>query len=258
MEFTEKFKTFSNTDLFRIVDNSIDYQQDAVETAKAILAERNLSEEEIQFSKKELELEREQKIAKEAKRKAIEDNIKTLGKSIIDVANPIRNEPPTTTKTINIISLIFGAMFLFKLIQEFEMILDLVINSFSNWGYYGIIYIGELIFIPTAIFLFYKRKKYGWFLFVIFLSYSAISFFGWFLFTLTMDRGVFFEMATFIEMTSPTTYLVTFLFYVGIIWVIQKENVRTIYGISKKNGAMTISITALITILILTYLFVFS
>lgn len=258
MEFTEKFKTYSNTDLFRIVDNSIDYQQNAVETAKAILAERNLSEEEIQFSKKELELEREQKLAKEAKRKAIEDNIKTLGKSMLEVANPIRNEPPTTTKTINIISLIFGLMFLYALIQEFDMIIDLVINSSSNWGYYGIIYIGEFIFIPTAIILFYKRKKYGWFLFVIFISYSAISFFGWFLFMLTLDRGDFFEMSIFIEMTAPTTYLVIFLFYVGIIWVVQKENVRTIYGINKKYGIMTISITALITTLILTYLFVFS
>lgn len=257
MEFTEKFKTFSNTDLFRIIDNSIDYQQNAVETAKAILAERNLSEEEIQFSKKELELEREQKLAKEAKRKAIEDNIKTLGKSMLEVANPIRNEPPTTTKTINIISLIFGVMFLYTLIQEFYMILDLVINSSSNWGYYGIIYIGELIFIPTAIILFYKRKKYGWFLFVIFISYSTISFFGSFLFTLTMDLGDFFEMETFIEMTSPTTYLVIFLFYVGIIWVIQKEHVRSLYGINKKDGIMTISITALITTLILTSLFVF-
>jgi hypothetical protein len=37
MEFNERFKTFSNTELLRIICNPEGYQPEAVETAKAII-----------------------------------------------------------------------------------------------------------------------------------------------------------------------------------------------------------------------------
>jgi hypothetical protein len=58
MEFNEKFKTYSNTDLLRVIENPDDYQYQAVETAKIIFSERQLSEKEIKIAKDELEIER--------------------------------------------------------------------------------------------------------------------------------------------------------------------------------------------------------
>jgi len=69
MEFSEKFKTFSNTDLLRVIENPNDYQCQAVETAKIIFSERQLSKMEIKITKDELEIERLEKSRKEQQKK---------------------------------------------------------------------------------------------------------------------------------------------------------------------------------------------
>jgi len=90
MEFNEKFKTYSNTDLLRVIENPDDYQYQAVETAKIIFSERQLSEREIKIAKDELEIERQEKSRKEQQKKVVENKVKNVGKSIFDQINPIQ------------------------------------------------------------------------------------------------------------------------------------------------------------------------
>ena len=61
MEFNEKFETYSNAELLRIIRNPVDYQAQAVETAKIIFAGRQLSAAEIETAENELETELQQK-----------------------------------------------------------------------------------------------------------------------------------------------------------------------------------------------------
>jgi len=67
MEFHEKFKTYSNVELVRIIKNSRDYQPKAVETAKTILSGRQLSETEILIAENEVKVEKQQKREKRQK-----------------------------------------------------------------------------------------------------------------------------------------------------------------------------------------------
>ena len=122
MEFDEKYKTYSNTELLRVIDNPEDYQQIAVETAKTIFSKRLLTEVEIKIAKDELEIERQEKLNKEQEKSENKDKLMNIGKSIIDTVNPIQNNTPTTEKTIKIITLLFGGLFLFQLYKEFWMI----------------------------------------------------------------------------------------------------------------------------------------
>lgn len=135
MEFAEKFKTYTNTELLRIIDNPDGYQPNAVETAKTIFSDRQLTEEEIKIAKDELEIERQEKSNKEQKKRAVEDKFKNFGKSILDNVNPIQNETPTTEKTIKIISLLFGGLFLFQLYKEFGMISFMFTDSSAGWDF---------------------------------------------------------------------------------------------------------------------------
>ncbi|MBK6498822.1 MAG: hypothetical protein IPG00_11950 [Saprospiraceae bacterium] len=96
MEFSVKFKTYSNTELLRIIENPEGYQPKAVETAKTIFLDRQLTEEEIKIANDELEIERQEKLNKERKKRAIEDKFKHIGNSILDNVNPIQKQTPTT------------------------------------------------------------------------------------------------------------------------------------------------------------------
>ena len=54
----------------------------------------------------------------------------------------------------------------------------------------------------------------------------------------------------------PLTYILGFVFFAGIIWVISREKIRTIYSISKWTMILTVAITALIVGLGITTTFI--
>ena len=63
-DFTEKFKTYSNTELLKIIDNPDLYQPLAVETANSIIASRQLTDQEFANAKAELETSNIKSVAK--------------------------------------------------------------------------------------------------------------------------------------------------------------------------------------------------
>ena len=256
MEFDEKFKTYSNTDLLRVIENPNDYQSQAVETAKTIFSDRQLSEMEIKIARDELEFERQEKLSKEQQKRAVENKVKNVGKSIFDHINPIQKETPTSEKTIRIISILFGGLFLFHLYKEFGMLRFMFTDSYAEWDFSMVLYFLPLIVIPTATILFYMRKKIGWLLLTIFLAYSAVSAIGLFILTINMKPSGIGALDNLFPQILPLTYILGFVFFTGIIWVISREKIRTIYSISKWTMILTVAITALIVGLGITTTFI--
>ena len=246
MEFNEKFKTYTNTELLRIIDNPDGYQPNAVETAKIIFSDRQLTEEEIKNAKDEFEAERQEKLNKEQKKRLIEDKFKNIGKSILDNVNPIQNETPTTEKTIKIISLIFGGLFLFQLYKDFGMVSFMFTDNSADWDFSMVLYFLPLLVVPTATILFFKRNKFGWLLLTVFLTYSAVSAIGLSILTMNMEPMGTPALDNIFPQTSLTAHLLTFLFFVGTIGAISRDNIRTVYIISKQTMVLTILITAII------------
>ena len=241
MEFSEKFKTYSNADLLRVIENHDDYQPQAVETAKNIFADRQLSEMEIKIAKDELEVERQEKLSKEQQKRAVEDRVKNIGKSVFDNINPIQKEMPTSEKTIRVISILFCGLFLFQLHKQFGMLKFMFTESYAEWDFSMVLYFLPLIIIPTATVLFYMRKKTGWLLLTIFLVYSAVSAIGSFILAIKWKPSGT-TLDNLFPQIQPITYLLSFLFMSGIIWVISREKMRNIYSISKPTMVLTISI----------------
>lgn len=241
--------------MLRIIDNPDGYQQQAVETAKTIFSERQLTEVEIKAAKDELEFEKNEKIRRKQESRKIEERVKKIGASLFNNLNLIQKETPTSEKTITIISLIFGGVFLLQFLKEFGLISFMLTNSSANWDFSMVLYFLTLIVIPTAILLFYKRKRVGWLLFTIFLTYSAVSAFGMFLLTINMQPTEFSIFDDFFPQTSPATYFLVVLLYGGTIWVISKESLRTVFSINKKKMVYTISLTVFIVALGLHWFF---
>jgi hypothetical protein len=246
MEFTEKFKTYTNTELLRIIDNPNSYQPNAIETAKKIFSERQLTEDEIRIVKDELEIERQVKLNKELKKRKVENKFNNIANSILEIVNPIQNESSNTEKTIKIISLLFGALFLFQLYKEFGLIGFMFTDSSASWDLSMVLYFLPLIIVPIATILFYKKRKIGWLLLTIFLTYSAVNTIGLFILTMNIQPSEFKTLDNLFPQTSLANYFFTFLFFTGIIWAISRENIRNIYKISKNMLILTVTITAVI------------
>ena len=246
MEFSEKFKTYSNAELLRVIEKPNDYQPQAVETAKKIFAGRKLSEMEIKIVKDELEVEKQGKLRKELQKQAVEDKIKNIGKSVFDQINPIQNETPTSEKTIRIISILLGGLFLFQLYKEFGMLKFMFTDSYAEWDFSMVLYFLPLIIIPAGTILFYMRKKAGWLLLAIFLIYSAVSAIGMIILTMKMKPLGVEGLDSIFPQIPSIMYMLAFLFYSGIIWTISRDKIRIIYSISKLTIALTISIVTLV------------
>lgn len=244
MDFEEKFNTYSNTDLLKIIDSPGDYQPQAVEVAKNIFASRQLNENEIEIAKAELAIQLQEK----EKKKDIENKVKKIGISLLDNINPIQTKKPSTDKQINAISIIFGGLFLIQLYRKFGLISFMFTDSDAKWDFIIVIDFLTLLIVPTASFLFFKRKKIGWTLFSIYLVYSVISSIGLFFMIINIEPIGFKSVDNFFPHIFPVFLILTILFFCGILWIICKEKIREIYLVDKKYMIAIIGIVAILSI----------
>jgi hypothetical protein len=248
-DFTEKFTTYSNTDLLKIINSPDDFQPLAVETAKAIFASRQLSDMDIEIETAELHALKQEKETKDHKKKGLENKVKNITVSVLSTVNPIQAETPNSDKIIKIVSIVFGGLFLFRLYKEFGMFSFMFTDSGAKWDFSMVLYFLPLLIVPTTTILFFKRKKIGWTLLAIFLSYSAVSSIGLFILTLNREPSAFPALENIFPQTSPTTHIMTLLFFAGILGTICKKEIREIFSVDQKYMFRTIGIIATLTAL---------
>ncbi|HLG03639.1 MAG TPA: hypothetical protein VI731_08600 [Bacteroidia bacterium] len=246
-DFAEKFKAYSNSELLKIIDSPGDYQPLAVETARIIYASRNLSAQDIEIAKSELAALKQIQDEKGQKKKDIENKVKNIAVKSLSAVNQFQTEKPGSDKIIKIISIVFGGLGLFQLYKGFEIISFMFTDSGAKWDWSVVLYFLSLLVVLTAIILFYKRKKSGWTLLAIFLTYSAVSTAGLLILTLDMQSSGFSPIYNIFPKASLTTHILTLLFYAGTLWTICKEEIREIYTINKKYMFLTIGIIATLT-----------
>lgn len=254
MNFTNKYKNYSNSQLLQIIGNSEDYQPDAVETAKQILEERHLSAEDFQKAKTEIESDREKQLMVELKKRERWDNVKNMGKSFFSNINPIQKEKPGESKTINIISALIGVFYLYYLFSDFEMIRYMLYEGIANWDFSMVLYFFPIIIVPVATILFFMRKKTGWILMTIYLVFSAVS-------VIVMMIMLAITLIKFNMFTDdvlpnyfPLYHVFFLLMFVGLIWRISSTKIRTKYNISAKVMIITIILSAIVTVIVLRYI----
>ena len=246
MDFSEKFSVYSNTDLLRIIENPNDFQSQAVETAKTIILERQLSETEIKIAEKELEAERQQNLKQEQQGQIIAGKVRNLGKSVSDLINPIQEEAPTSKKTINTVSILLGALFLFSLYKRFGMIMFMFTDSRAEWGFETLLSFMLTIAFPTAIILFYFRKKAGWLLLTIYLIYAAGSTVGQFIIGVSVEPSGIEGIDHLIPQIRLMASISVFLFWTVIIRIICRDKIRVVYAVSRRAMTLTISMASLV------------
>lgn len=241
-QFTERYKSYSNAELLNIIENSSDYQPEAVKTAQYEIDQRQLTDEDFMTAKSELQTQRIEKDKQTEKRQEFENKAKEFGQSIFGSINPIQQSTPSTEKYIRIITIVFGLISIFTFYNEYGMLEFMFGNRNSEWDLSMILYFFPLLFLPTTTLFFWLRKKIGWILLGVYLIHSAAT--NLMLLLLNWNNQSYGIQAfdAIFPQPSSLTYFLSFLFFTGTMWVICKEDLRAIYHINKKTMILTIAI----------------
>jgi hypothetical protein len=251
-EFTALYKKLSNSELLKIISESDKYKPIAVETAHLEIERRNLSDQELHDAKLNLQYKKEEKQAELKKRKLKEEKLKKSAFTFLDTISPIQNGIQTSEKIIRLITLLFGGIAIYRIYNQFYFFRYMFTDGLDKWDWSLAESIVPLILLPIGVILFWKRKKIGWFLIAIFLTYSAISTFGVFLLNLDRRPSQFSGIDNLFPVIPSASFILLFLLYGASLWLIYKNKVRSIFKIPEQPAFYTISLTA---ILILIYVY---
>jgi hypothetical protein len=242
MNFEEKFRSYRDSELLNIIECPDDYQKPALEAARKILHERNLTDDEFKVAKEELNARRQIEDQKKQKQKAFDDKIQSIKNSVLDNINPIPAQPRAPERIIRGVSIVFGLLFILQLIKEFDMLRFMFTSSNAEWGIEMFLYFLPLIVVPIAAILFARKNKVGWILIAIYSIYSVVSAIGLFMMALKMQeiRGTVFDKL--FPLPSPPVYFSAFVFFVAVVLVVCRLHIREIFQVDKKFMFATLGI----------------
>ena len=231
MSLEEKYKDYTNKRLIEIVIKSEDYQPEAVETAKIILSNRDVSSSEHKEVREAIEAEEQRQKSQEKKQLETEKKVFNFFKNLSNKINPFDKTEPTSIKILNLALLVYG----YLLLEQFYYSFSFLIRSLVNFDLILLLIIFEVIYILLTIYFFFKRKKIGWMMLVAWISYTAVSYIATIIYTLNLSPAV---IESFNRDDYKPNYLrlvFNLLFYIGSIVVLTLKNIRTLFSISKVN-----------------------
>ena len=250
-EFSEYYKTISNAELLNILENYENYQPSAVEAAKTEYATRNLSDTEAEEARNALNQEKEKKDVKKEKLRAIENKAKSIAIEISETIRPSQYSTLSTNKIINIISLVFGAILIFRLIFDVRSIFD----YFEKFSLHIVWYVEPLLVLSLAVFFFWQRVTVGWILLMFFVIYSLAGECWMFYKYFQLSSNDKYGIDRLFPRPSLEGVVLQLVFLIGTILILCKQNIREAYKITRSKMLNTIIISGILTILMMIFIY---
>ena len=173
------------------------------------------------------------------------EKLKNTGRQVLNTLNPIRDDIPGPDKIINIIAIVFGARYMIWLTGKFWFIGAL----FSErWDFSVLLFLGPLIWIPAAVVLFYRRKKAGGIMFMVYAVCAAVSAAGTFIMALNKRPSAIPALDNLSPVTSPVVPFLIFAIFAVTAGILTRNDIRAVYSIGKQAAILTIVLTALTTV----------
>lgn len=251
MNILEKYKTYSNLDLYKIIVNPDDYQAIAVEAAKSVFEQRGIGDEELESIKLEYQIQKQVEDTEKQKKIAIENKLKTFVTKLFDSINPIQRNGTTPVKLINLIGVIFLGLGIYSLIVNLGFI-KFLLTTDGAIEYIDISFIFFIIsdlILPLAGLLFILKKKIGWTFLAIHAIYSVITGIKFIIFYFKCE----YETNPLLLENIPRISLpvaVSFLsFYLTALVVLSIKNIRDIFNVDKLYLITTLGVFGFLTVL---------
>lgn len=239
-DFLSHYSSYSNVDLLLVLHNESKYDPVAVEAVKEILETRTVTTED----RHQATIIVEKEITDNRKKKERAQKLKlAAGNFARNIVEPDRRNG---FQQLQYLCFILAAVYLYQLASQ------LFIDPF--WHYYdpggniwNIIYSYLFLLVnllwPTGIYLFYRRKKWGWVAIGFLVAFNTISA------TWSFLAG-FFPRYRLFENADPSVYvfIVAASFYGGILYYINTLKITPMFPINRRWRYRTMLVSFLFTV----------
>lgn len=253
IDFAQRYSSYSTKELLTIVGNPGKYQPAAIIAAKQILASRNLSGDEIASVKQELKEEYDAEMKRIQEKKEAAERLKNSISKFASASSPVTASRSPVSKTIVVISIVFGFIALAQIAAEWSMIEFMFRDVHAKWDGSEIPFVLPLVFLPVAVVLFAFRKKAGWIMMALYMSGSVAS--GVLLTVWELSRTPSQYEFLLMPPASPYRYGVGAIFYSITLFVLCKVTIREIFLVSPKAMVRSIVLGMLVVALPILVLF---
>jgi hypothetical protein len=223
-QYTDTYKRLSDEKLINIIDNKNDYQPLAIETAIFELQNRQLSDKQINDARQSNVDSKNKKDQSDKKVNERIDAVKNTADKALTILDPLVEKTPD--RTIKLISLALGVLSIVKIISNFSLIVSLFKDT--DYDFSVVIFLFDLLFLPIALIQFWKKRNSGRILLSIWLTYNLLS--AFILVYLMFSTSHNDSLLTFLlPQTDPSTFVFTLLLSIGLLYYINKKEVRTLF-----------------------------
>lgn len=248
-----KISEFSTHELLLILEESEDYQPEAITAVNTVLAGRAITPEQQEHAREkaeEIRIEREHPVEWIT---SIHQLIGEVFQRLIDFLNPIQEEPISLRRRIIMVASLyslFGLQFIwswgpnFQFLQEYPAALteiDFLIEMIPS------------VLVPIAVVFFWTRKKAGWLLLNGYTAYFVVSN----LFTLgyfaTREPVSSFGL-NHLPMRPPILPILIQTILAGVLlWLMNRESFRAAFGVKKIQGLRVMGLGLILAVLVICY-----
>jgi hypothetical protein len=244
--FNEVYKTISDMELLHILENPGDYQPSAVEAAERELDARQLTEAEVKAVKDALVAAR----AKEERRRervvVSKERAKHTFKAILEMINPVQTGVLTTEKTFRFVVVLFSGLSLYQVIRACQM-LEAYAREFPRSPVTSSLVLLPVIVLPIATIAFWTKRKIGWTLLAIFLTFTIANVLCSLYLSFSWKSSEVPKVDRLFPRPATTTFIIQLLFFLGALLVLCKKDLRAIFLLSSSEAKTTIAITAAVS-----------
>jgi hypothetical protein len=234
-QFTEIYKTLSTIQLIAIIDNPADYQPLAVATAKAELDSRKLSLQEIESAKTELLVKQVKEQNANNQKRQKQQAVTNKALQVLDYANPISAKTPE--KAIIIICVTLLVFYVLKIVNSLYYIKTI----FRDFGLTNLLELTEIIWLPIAIFLFWRKQPSGRLMLNIWLTYNLLMscVYAYYAYQFNNMDDIF---SMIIAPLSLSTAIYGLVFYGGLLYYINTKKIKQLFTneVNEGDAKMTI------------------
>lgn len=242
-DFYTQFKEYSTVELLKIIQKAADYQSEAIKAAKTILAEREITQN---------ELDQAQNIVKEEENRAnaLSNKISSYKEKTADFFQPILN-PGTEVKPVkwlNILLLFIGVQYLWILYETIKGLLAFLACRYCSFDIFTFLMLINLLYIPLIFYLLYKKRRWGWILLFADNLVSLIMRLG--------ESYTFFKYQEF-HQGSTSTFLFFILVKLAFVFFLWRKPISNLFAVSdntKKDTIMVAGTLGLAFVVLMYYL----
>src|SRR5690554_323782 len=257
MSLEEKYKEYTNKQLIKVIVKADDYQPEAVQIAKTIVSEREITPEERDEINETIEIEKKAQKEKEKKKRELEEKVSNRIKSIFNEINPLNKTEPNGQKIVKLVFWVFGILYLFQLYYDFPLLISLFTDPPKRFEWEIIFFLIGVAYLPASLYHFYRLKRIGWILMCLYMIHSFLFSLGTFISLWMLSNSD--DSVMFYNAPQPNfTYLIlNSFFYIGTIYLLLKKQVTVIFSIDFKSQIYTLvlgSLGILISLVTIYYL----